>query len=345
MADRDRRSAIADGPLIRPGGRRPVADLRRHRVLDARVVDQLRPGPPRVREGRIVRVGLRQQPMDLVEQEPFVLDRGRPPADLGPHQAQRAVEQVLAVRRVRPPRRDVGGDPRVRDRHVQPRGVARTEGGEDRALEVIADIFAEAEWDGPVHRRRSCAGIHQRAAEPCEITALRDGSIGEGGGRRVRRWIGPFLTAALPCEREVGAHPLQDPADEPVVARADGLGRGRDRNTTGVGRGHDQRRSSRVELDRQLRLALLADRPLDRPDGLGKRRLQPRLGIGQQAVGGGDPRDQAAPGRLTREPGMEWADQHRRHGSPDHTPRGPAGDHAVRTARRGPRVRTQRSNP
>src|SRR4029077_6765630 len=83
----------------------------------------------------------------------------------------------------------------------------------------------------------------------------------------------------------------------------------------------------------------------DRPHGLGKGRAQPRLDISEQRVGARDPWDEAATRGLTREARVEGADQHRRHGSPDSTPRGVSDEHAVRTTPTTPTVRAGRPYP
>ena len=135
VTDGDRRPAVADRCRITALAIGADEDLAGHRVVDAAHLDELGPRPPRVGECRVSRVGPRERPVDLVEQLALLLDRGRPPADVEPHQCECPVQERLAIGRVGPPRRDVGGDSRVGDRRVEPVVVARPEHGGDRPIE------------------------------------------------------------------------------------------------------------------------------------------------------------------------------------------------------------------
>ena len=209
----------------------------------------------------------------------------------------------------------------------------------DGAVQVVAHVSRKSERDRGAAGRPPRPGFDERAAEPGEIAVLGSRPFGKGHRGRIHHRITRLLGTALPGDREIHAKPLEDPADEPVVAGAGDLGRGGDRDPARVRCRDDQVRRGRMELDGELGLSLLPDRPLDRPDGLGKGRAQPRLDIGEQGVGGRDPWDEASTGGLTREPRVEGAGQHRRHGSPDSTPRGVSDEHAVGTTRASPRVR------
>ena len=215
----------------------------------------------------------------------------------------------------------------------------------DRAVEVVAGVGREPERDRRPDGRPARPRLDQRATEPGEVAALRGGPLGEGHRGRIHERIAHLLAAALPDDREVHAHPLEDPADEPVIARAGDLGLRGDGDPTRVRRGHDQRRGGRMQLDGELGLALLADRALHGPDGLGERRPQPRLGVGEEDVGGRDPGDQAPASGLTGEPRMEGADEHGRHGSSDLTPGRRPVEHAVGTSTAAPRVRGHPRHP
>src|SRR4051794_36281608 len=219
VTDRHGRPTIADLRRVR-SVTGAVADLVRHRILDAREVEKLGPCSPRIAQVRIVWVGLGQQPVDLVEQHPFGLHRRSPPTNVGPHQAQRAIEQVLAVGRICPPGRDVGRDPRVRHGDVEPAEIARAERGMDRALEVIARVRREADRDRTPEARAPCTGVDERAAEPIEVAPLGTWPLSERHAGRIALWIIRLLNATLPADREVVPESFEDAAHEPVVPGA-----------------------------------------------------------------------------------------------------------------------------
>jgi hypothetical protein len=86
-------------------------DLAGHRVVRAAEARQLEPVPPRIGERGVERERPTEQPQHLVVHAPLGVGRRRPPADLGPHQAERPVQEVPRVDRVGPPRRHVDREP------------------------------------------------------------------------------------------------------------------------------------------------------------------------------------------------------------------------------------------
>jgi hypothetical protein len=99
--------------------------------------------------------------------------------------------------------------------------------------------------------------------------------------------------AAVPRDRQVHAEPLDETADEAVVARPHRLGLGGQRDTPRLaGRDHE-RRGGRVERDRQFGVAALDRPPAHRPDGIAVFGQEPGFDALEQGVARRHAQDQA----------------------------------------------------
>ena len=179
-----------------------------------------------------------------------------------------------------------------------------------------------APWDPDLAARLACrtlgAGPDQRLTEPAEVGALRGGTICEGRAGVViqRARIG---LATVPGDREVLTEPFDEATDEPVIARPERLGLGRERDASRVAGRDDKGRGGRMERDGQFGVTAFEDPPRRRPDGVAVLGQQPGLDTLEEALAGRHAQDQAPSRGLTDDPGQKWADDHQCHGSIDHT--------------------------
>jgi hypothetical protein len=275
-------ATVADrGRPVRPLGLR--LDLAGHRVVRAAQAGQLQPVAPRIGERRVERERPGEQPDDLLVDSSLGVRRGRPPADLGPHQAERPVQQVPGVDRVGPPGRDVDREPRVVDGRLEPRVVARAKARGHRRVDRVLDAGRRPEVDGPGAAPSGVARGDQAAAEPREIAVLRDRALGgpgriedQAGGRR----RGVLSLIGRPDDPVLGPDPLGEPPDERLVARPDGRKRRPHTDLAALGDGDDDVRRRRVEPDGQLADAALGGPRLGRADGVRILRADPGLDLG-----------------------------------------------------------------
>ena len=228
---------------------------------------------------------------------------GRPPSDLQPHQDQRAVEQAASVGRVGPPRRDLERDPRVGDRRLEPRCIARPEDRGERGLGRDTGPRRDADRDAPFAAPHPDPRPGEPGAEPAEIHPLDGRPVGERGG----------AVAIGPVDADLGAEPLQHAADEPVIARSRAAGVGHDRDPAAVGRGQHQRRDCGMEIHRQGRVARRQRALVGRPGKVGVLAREPDGGIGEQAVAGWQSRDESTLLRQPTERDTEGVLEVRRH--------------------------------
>ncbi len=302
--------------------------------------DDLGPRAPWVAERRIERERPRQEAVDLVEHEAFGLQRRRPPADLEPHQSESAGEQRLPVGRIGPPWGDVDGQPGVADRSFEPGVVARPERRRDRAVDGEAHAVGRADMERGAPAGPQGAGVDEGPAEPREVGPFGGRAVGEGQRCRFVDFVRVVRVDAAPVHREVLLQALEEPAHEAVVTGAERGGVGLGLDTASVGRRQHQRSGGRMERHLEPGFALGGRRQARRAHQVGVVRGQPGVGIGQQALGGRDARDQAAPRGLANDAGSERGDDHGYHRSLDDT----AVDRPCRRALRTTR-RTGRSTP
>ncbi len=309
--DRDRPPAIADQRALLIDARDALGHPLGHRVADAAQLDQLGPLPPRIGERGIAGQGASKQAEGLVHRGSLEVVGRWAPADLRPQQDQGPLEQVAGVGRVQPPRPDVGRDPGVLDRLDEPGIVARPDRRGNGALERELGARAGADLE------RGCAAAPEldragdRPAQQGEVRPLHAGPLGERGPRTHpggRGIDGSGLVLPGPLDPQLALESLEDPGDERVVAGAHGrrVG-GRHHAALGIG-GDRDRLGRRMHVEQELGAL---DRALDpgRPDVAGILAVDPVTGVGQQAIGRRQPRDQAAPRCLAddsdREPQSE----------------------------------------